>query len=46
MIKAVIVASDAGKVLPESGLLFAQLENELHKHTGIKQAKSLLKESK
>ena len=37
---------DAGKMLPESGFLFAQLKNELRKHTGSKHAKSLLPESK
>ena len=37
---------DAGKMSPESGFLFMQSKNELHKHTGSKQAKSLLQESK
>ena len=39
-------AVDTEKLLPESRFLFKQLENELHEHTGSKQAKSLLKESK
>ena len=38
--------SDARKMLPESGFLFTQLKNELCEHTGSKQAKSLLQESK
>ena len=33
-------------MLLESGFLFTQLKNELHEHTGNKQAKSLLQESK
>ena len=37
---------DAGKMLPESGFLFMQSKNELREHTGSKQAKSLLQESK
>ena len=36
----------AKKMLPESGFLFMQLKNELGGHTGSKQAKSLLQESK
>ena len=38
--------NDAGKMLPASGFSFTQLNNELREHTGGKQAKSLLKESK
>ena len=38
--------SDAGKMLPESRFLFMELKNELREHTGSKQAKSLLQESK
>ena len=38
--------TDAGKMLPESGFLFTQSKNELCEHTGSKQAKSLLQESK
>ena len=37
---------DARKMLLESGFLFMQLKNELREHTGSKQAKSLLQESK
>ena len=37
---------DAGKMLPESGFLFMQPKNELLRHTGSKQAKSLLQENK
>ena len=37
---------DARKMLLESGLLFTQPKNELHKHTRSKQEKSLLQESK
>ena len=33
-------------MLPESGFLFTQSKNELCRHTGSKQAKCLLKESK
>ena len=36
---------DARKMLLESGFLFTQPKNELCKHTGSKQAKSLLQES-
>ena len=38
--------SDAGKMSPESGFLFAEPKNELHEHTGSKEANSLLQESK
>ena len=38
--------SDARRMLLESGFLFTQLKNELLEHTGSKQAKSLLQESK
>ena len=37
---------DAGKMSSESEFLFMQSKNELCEHTGSKQAKSLLKESK
>ena len=37
---------DAGKMLPESRFLFTQPKNELSEHTGSKQAKALLQESK
>ena len=37
---------DAGKMLPESGFLFTETKNELLKHTGSKQARSLLQGSK
>lgn len=44
---SVLGPSDAGKMIPESGfLLFTQSKSELHEHTGSKQAKSLLQESK
>ena len=40
------ITNDAAKMLPESGFLFTQPKNELCEHIGIKQAKSLLQESK
>ena len=38
--------NNAGKTLLETRFLFTQLKNELGEHTGSKQAKSLLQESK
>ena len=40
------VEIDAGKMLPESRFLVMRSKDEVHEHTGSKQAKSLLKESK
>jgi len=37
---------DTGKMIPESEFFSWQSKNELHEHTGSKQAESLLKESK
>ena len=40
------ISTDAGKMLPESRLLFTEPKDELCEHTSSKQAKSLLQESK